>query len=96
MNGVIAAIAILLTCLETSANPVGADRQPGRPGPGADAAPGEVVDEVEDLAEVAAGTVESAQAACSARSLIPRSIFWVITKLTASTGSTRNRAHGLV
>ena len=38
----------------------------------------------------------SAQATCSARSLIPRSIFWVITKLTASTGSTMNRAHGLV
>jgi hypothetical protein len=38
----------------------------------------------------------SAQAACSARSLIPRSIFWVITKLTASAGSTMNRAHGLV
>jgi hypothetical protein len=38
----------------------------------------------------------SAQATCSARSLIPRSIFWLITKLTASTGSTRNRAHGLV
>lgn len=31
-----------------------------------------------------------------ARSLIPRSIFWLITKLTASTGSTRNRAHALV
>jgi hypothetical protein len=39
---------------------------------------------------------ESAQAICSARSLIPRSIFWLITKLTASTGSTMNRAHGLV
>ena len=38
----------------------------------------------------------SAQAICSARSLIPRSIFWLITKLTASTGSTRNRAHGRV
>jgi len=38
----------------------------------------------------------SAQATCSARSLIPRSIFWLITKLTASTGSTRNRAHGRV
>jgi hypothetical protein len=36
----------------------------------------------------------SAQATRSARSLIPRSIFWLITKLTASTGSTRNRAHG--
>jgi hypothetical protein len=67
----------------------GQDRTPN-------AAPGEVVDEVEDLAEVAADTVESAQAACSARSLIPRSIFWVITKLTASAGSTMNRAHALV
>jgi hypothetical protein len=38
----------------------------------------------------------SVQAICSARSLIPRSIFWLITKLTASTGSTRNRAHGRV
>ena len=38
----------------------------------------------------------SAQATCSARSLIPRSIFWVITKLTASAGSTMNRAHALV
>jgi hypothetical protein len=38
----------------------------------------------------------SAQATCSARSLIPRSIFWLITKLTASTGSTRNQAHGRV
>jgi hypothetical protein len=37
-----------------------------------------------------------AQAACSARSLIPRSILWLITKLTASTGSTMNRAHGSV
>ena len=36
------------------------------------------------------------KATCSARSLIPRSIFWLITKLTASAGSTRNRAHGLV
>jgi transposase len=38
----------------------------------------------------------SAQAACSARSLIPRSIFWLMTKLTASAGSTMSRAHGLV
>ena len=29
----------------------------------------------------------------SARSLIPRSIFWLITKLTTATGSTRNGAH---
>ena len=36
------------------------------------------------------------QAVCPARSLIPRSIFWVITKLTASTGSTMNRAQGRV
>ena len=35
----------------------------------------------------------SAQAIRSARSLIPRSVLWLITKLTASTGSTRNRAH---
>ena len=35
----------------------------------------------------------SAQAICPARSLIPRSIFWLITKLTPSAGSTRNRAH---
>jgi hypothetical protein len=29
----------------------------------------------------------------SARSLIPRSIRWLITKATAATGSTSNRAH---
>ena len=38
----------------------------------------------------------SAQATRSARSRIPRSIFWLITKLTASTGSTRKRADGRV
>jgi hypothetical protein len=31
-----------------------------------------------------------------ARDLIPRSIFWLITKLTAAAGSTRSRAHGRV
>jgi hypothetical protein len=55
----------------------------------------------DDFAATTAGRLgpvsqRSAQAACSARSLIPRSIFWLMMKLTASAGSTMHRAHGLV
>ncbi len=50
----------------------------------------------EDIPDAHRCTAASGVSRCWARSLIPRSIFWLITKLTASAGSTRNRAHGLV
>lgn len=40
------------------------------------------------------GGAAAPRALGSARSLIPRSIFWLITKLTAWTGSTMSGAHG--
>jgi hypothetical protein len=42
------------------------------------------------------GSWLAAAANRSARSLIPRSIFWLMAKLTASAGSTRSHAHGRV
>jgi hypothetical protein len=76
-----------------------AGRLGGRPCPGSPGymPPGRVGRDMEPTPVVLSLVSQrSAQATCSARSLIPRSIFWLITKLTASTGSTRNRAHGRV
>jgi hypothetical protein len=46
--------------------------------------------------QVLAGLPGGRAAVFSARFLIPRSIFRLITKLTASAGSTRSRAHDRV
>ena len=60
------------------------------------ARPNRLTTPVAMAAHVIPAGFRAAQATCSARSLIPRSIFWVMTKSIISAGSTRNRAHGRV